>query len=99
MHRAREDELLRWRELDACSVLPRISTYAAFDPTFVPVKNSASRRWNVVVAGKHFELVVTGAKFFDTRRRCGGCGAVDLVMHVHSVAFGTAVALLRESGL
>jgi hypothetical protein len=99
MHRIREEELLRWRELDACSVLPRISTYAVLDPTFVPIKNSASRRWNVAAGGKHFELVVTGPKFFDTRRRCGGCGAVDLVMHVHFVAFSVAVALLRERGL
>ena len=99
MHRVGDEELLRWRELDACSVLPRICTYATVDATFLPVKNSASRRWNVVAAGKHFELVATGPKFFDTRCRRGGCGAVDLAMHLHSLAFGAAVALLREHGL
>ena len=41
-------------------------------------------------------LSVTGCKFFDWNRRCGGGGAIDLVMHLYGLGFTDALAWLRS---
>ncbi|KHL10316.1 UNVERIFIED_CONTAM: hypothetical protein LK11_48585 [Mumia flava] len=76
-----------------------IAPYAVIDTTFVPVKARTSRRWHVCVGTRHFEPVAAGSRFFDTRSRIGGAGAVDLAMHLYSSGFKAAVAILRERGL
>jgi hypothetical protein len=40
-------------------------------------------------------ISVTGCKFFDWSRGCGGGGAIDLVMHLYGVSFTDALAWLR----
>ena len=46
-----------------------------------------------------FEIVTTGPnKWYDTRARKGGGGAIDLTMHVLHVTFVDAVKLLIEGG-
>jgi hypothetical protein len=40
-------------------------------------------------------LSVTGCKFLDWNRGCGGGGAIDLVMHLYGVNFTDALAWLR----
>lgn len=92
-------ELARWRGLDAHVALCALADYAKKDPTFVPSSNLASTRWHASVAGRDFELVCTGSKFFDTRAASGGGGAVDLAKHLFAVSFKAAVGLLRLKGL
>jgi hypothetical protein len=41
-------------------------------------------------------ISVTGCKFFDWHRRCGGGGAIDLVMHLYGLDFTCALAWLRS---
>lgn len=41
-------------------------------------------------------VLLCGAKFYDTRVKRGGGGAVDLVMHRYNVDFKGAVAFLRR---
>ena len=38
-----------------------------------------------------FEILTTGAKWYDTRVRLGGGGAIDLAMHVLGLSFVDAV--------
>ena len=40
-------------------------------------------------------ISVTGCKFFDWNRGCGGGGAIDLVMHLYDLGFTDALAWLR----
>ncbi|MBF5008765.1 hypothetical protein [Burkholderia pseudomultivorans] len=65
---------------------------------FAPVRAFNTRRVHVTAAGADWELLVDGARFFDTRKRKGGGGAVDLVMHLWRVPFKQAVKMLREAG-
>ncbi len=93
------DVLERLRGLDAHTVLPLVCVHAKRDVTFVPLKSAASQRWHCCVGGSEFELLLTGPKWFDTRARHGGGGAIDLVMVLLSLPFVDAVRLLISKGL
>ncbi len=41
-----------------------------------------------------FEILTTGPKWYDTRARAGGGGAIDLAMHVLGLSFVDAVKRL-----
>lgn len=92
-------ELGRWRNLDAAVSLIALADYAKRDPTFEPIKDRATTRWHANVAGRDFELLLTGPKFFDTRSETGGGGAIDLAMHLMQADFMTATGALRRRGL
>ena len=91
-----ESELERWRGLDARVVIEALAEYAKADTTFRPISSQGTERLYVTAAGAEWELLVNGPKWFDTRARKGGGGAVDLVMHLWSASFKQAVALLRK---
>ncbi len=91
--------LTRWRDLDAAVVLRALADRLKPDPTYVPIKSPQSRRWHANVRGRDFELLLTGTKFWDTRERVGGGGAVDLAMHVADVDFAGAVSLLKQRNI
>lgn len=88
--------LERWRALDALWVLEKLGCYAKVDNTFEPLKAQGTKRYHVNSEGQDFELLLRGAKFFDTRLKRGGGGAVDLVMHVRDVDFKGATDLLSR---
>ncbi len=88
-------ELARYRRLDCEFVLPLLADYVKADISFIPIRNSHTHRWHLRAEGKEFELLTTGPKWFDTRARRGGGGAIDLVMHLHCLDFKRAVARLR----
>ena len=44
----------------------------------------------------HGVLSVTGAKFFNWNRGCGGGGAIDLAMHLNACDFPAAVQWLTQ---
>ncbi|MGA4005822.1 hypothetical protein ACI2US_05560 [Ralstonia nicotianae] len=67
--------------------------------SYVAVKSPLSSRWHARYGSREFELLLTGPKFWDTRERKGGGGAVDLVMHLARVDFSDAVRLLESYGL
>jgi hypothetical protein len=95
MARIGESELSRYRSLDVSDVLPRLAEHVKADPTFVPIKDHATARWHVTAQGREYELLSLGPKFYDTRQRRGGGGAVDLAMHLLGVDFRGAVERLR----
>jgi hypothetical protein len=88
--------LERWRALDAQFVLEKLGCYAKADRSFEPVSAHDTKRYHVSAEGRDFELLLHGPKFYDTRLKRGGGGAVDLVMHLHNVDFKGATALLRQ---
>jgi hypothetical protein len=92
-------ELGRWQTLDAAAALTALADYAKRDPTFKPIKDRATTRWYATVQGIEFELLLTGPKFFDTRVKKGGGGAIDLVIYLLRVDFKTATNVLRCKGL
>lgn len=89
--------LAEWRRVELTSLLPSITDYAKRDSTFVPDKDPRTQRWHVSADGRDFELLLTGPKFWDTRGGVGGGGAIDLVMHLASVDFRSAVKRLRAT--
>lgn len=88
-------ELRKYRDMDCAIALRLLAEYVKVDESFVPIANNHTHRWHVVANRRHFELLTTGAKWFDTRQRCGGGGAVDLAMHLFQADFKQAIALLR----
>ena len=94
-----EATLARWRALNAVDVLVALADHAKRDPTFIPVKQPGSSRWHACLGGVEFELVLTGAKFWDTRANGGGGGAIDLVLHLTGGDFKKAVAILKAARL
>jgi hypothetical protein len=88
-------ELERYRSLACEDVLPRIADFVKADPTFIPIRDSHTHRWHLRAGGRDYELLSTGPKFYDTRAKRGGGGAIDLVMHLHRLDFKQAIAMLR----
>ena len=86
--------LERWRTLKASQVLSAIAEYAKQDSTFTPAKDARTTRWHATVDGQDFELLCTGAKFWDCRAERGGGGAVDMAMYLLGLDFKSASALL-----
>ena len=99
MSRVGESELKRWRDLPAKESLARLADHAKEDPTFIAIKDPTTVRWYAKANEHEFEFLLTGPKFFDTRAKRGGGGAVDLALHLFDLAFRDAVALLRRRKL
>jgi hypothetical protein len=91
-------ELERLRGREALDVLRLMCEYTKLDRDFVPVRAASTHRVHVSTAGTERELVVDGTRFFDTRARKGGGGAVALVMHPWRAPFKQAAKMLREAG-
>ncbi len=91
-------ELRRLRGLAVLDVLHLMAEHTKLDRDFAPVRALDTRRVHVTAAGADWELLVDGVRFFDTRQRKGGGGAVDLVMHLWRVPFKQAVKMMREAG-
>ncbi|MGH8257478.1 MAG: hypothetical protein ACRET0_14835 [Steroidobacteraceae bacterium] len=74
--------------------LAALAMHCKADPTYVPAKDSTSRRWHACTSCGEFEILTTGAKWYDTRAKAGGGGAIDLAMHILHVSFVDAVKIL-----
>lgn len=98
MARIQFSELQRLRQIPAANALIALATYAKRDPTFVPAKSVGTERWHATVGSQLFELVLNGPKFYDTRAKVGGGGAIDLTIHLHHLSFTKAIDLLRKRG-
>lgn len=91
-------ELERLRSLASLDVLRLMADYTKVDRDFAPVRAAGTQRAHVRAGGAEWEILVDGARFYDTRAGKGGGGAVDLVMHLWRVPFKQAVKMLREAG-
>jgi hypothetical protein len=87
-------KLAALRELPSATALERIATAVKADPSYHPLKERSSRRWHVCTASGEFEILTTGTKWYDTRAKKGGGGAIDLAMHVLRLPFVDAVRRL-----
>jgi hypothetical protein len=74
--------------------LASLATLVKSDRTFVPIRDPRTRRWHVCTQRGDFEILTTGSKWYDTRERTGGVGAIDLAMHLLGLSFVEAVRLL-----
>jgi hypothetical protein len=94
-----ESELSKWRTAEACAVVVNLADHARKDITFVPTKANSTERWHCRAGSIEYELLLSGPKFYDTRARKGGGGAVDLVMHLFKLDFKAASQKLRAANL
>ena len=75
-----------------------ISTTINSNSTFVPTKDLRTRRWNICTERGDYEILTTGCKWYDTRAKVGGGGAIDPAMHVLSrLAFRSSSPRQRRS--
>jgi hypothetical protein len=88
--------LARLRNLPLEEILPALAIYCKADPTYAPLKDPHSHRWHVRSACGEYEILTTGPKWYDTRQKKGGGGAIDLAMHLLQVPFVEAVKQLIE---
>jgi hypothetical protein len=84
------------REMPSEDALALLAIHCKADPTFLPVKQATTCRWHARTACGEFEILTTGAKWYDTRAKRGGGGAIDLAMHVLQISFVDAVKCLTE---
>lgn len=92
-----EKLLTQFREQKTEETFKYLGLYYSIDRDFVPVGNPNTKRFNVSVNNQVFEIVSTGVKWFDTRWKKGGGGAIDLVMHLYGVDFVAAVKILMKA--
>ena len=88
--------LTRLRQMPACDALALLAAYLKPDPTYRPVKDDRSARWHLSTGRGDFEIVTTGPKWYDTRTKRGGGGAIDLAMYLLDLSFVEAVKLLMR---
>ena len=88
--------LARIRGMPIEVALELLAIYHKADPTYRPVKDSQSCRWHARTACGEFEILTTGAKWWDPRAKKGGGGAIDLAMHILDLTFVDAVKHLSE---
>jgi hypothetical protein len=94
-----EEDLIRWREVPAAVVLKALCDHCKADSTFRPAGDPGTTRWHGRIGIREFEFILSGPKFFDTRTRRGGGGAVDLAMVLLDVNFRRAVSALQAASL
>ena len=83
--------LAELRRVPAEVTVRRLALDLKADPDYLPIKDSGSRRWRVRTTRGDFEILTTGPKWYDTRARKGGGGAIDLAMHLLGLGFVAAV--------
>ena len=85
------------RSVPVFTCLKAMGAFVKVDPDYVPTRARTTQRVHVSVAGHDWELLIDGLKFYDTRAKTGGGGAVDLVMHLWGVSFKKAIRMLTEA--
>ena len=93
-----EEQLESLRAMPLEQALRKLDLYFTRDPDYHPRKNSSGVRLNVSVGGRVFEILVTGIRWYDTREKKGGGGAIDLAMHLLDLDFRVAVKKLLACG-
>ena len=84
------------REMPSEDALVLLAIHCKLDPSYQPVKEPTTRRWHAHTSGGDFEILTTGTKWYDTRAKVGGGGAIDLAMHVLRLPFVDAVRILID---
>jgi hypothetical protein len=91
--------LARLRALPLVGAVQSLGVYAKRDPSYVPRADASSERWYFSLdTGATFEVIVTGARWYDVQSGVGQAGAIDLVMHLLSVPLPEAVKRLKGVG-
>lgn len=93
------ETLARLRDVDCVRVFKSLDGFFKRDISFASVKSAKTERWYCTTAAGEFELLVTGPRWYDTRRKHGGGGAIDLAMALTNLSFVDSVKLLVERGL
>lgn len=94
-----DSTLKRLRALPSLTCLRVLGAYVKADSSYTPTTSKGTQRVHVSVADREWELLVDGPKFYDTRAKVGGGGAIDLAMHLWGLPFKRAVRMLVEAGL
>jgi hypothetical protein len=87
--------LMPFREMASEAALVLLSSDIKADSTYIPAKKPDSRRWHARTICGEFEILTTGHKWYDTRAKKGGGGAIDLAMHILGLSFVDAVKHLN----
>jgi hypothetical protein len=89
--------LTQLRQMPVVVALDRLGLAWKSEASFCPSKSDETRRIHVTVGAHVFELIVTGNRWWDTRDRSGGGGAIDLSKHLLDLDFVASVKRLCRS--
>ncbi len=89
-----EEQLTALRAMPLEQALRKLELYFKKDPDYKPRKDLSAVRLNVAVGNAGYEILVTGIRWYDTRAKKGGGGAIDLAMHLLGLDFRGAVKRL-----
>lgn len=92
-------DLERWRGLGAMDALRVLAVQVQVDRDYHPRLTGSTVRVHTSTKDSDYELLLTGAKWYDTRAGKGGGGAVDLAMHLFDMTFKQACRKLKECSL
>src|SRR5688500_7328613 len=79
--------LSQLRAMPSEVALALLTIHLKADASFVPLKDAATRRWHARTARGEFEILTTGTKWYDTRAKRGGGGAIDLAVYLCGLSF------------
>ena len=95
-----DETLMLVRSMQLTQVLDKLGMQLGFywrcDTDFQPIKDMRTQRLYVSRHGAVWELLVTGAKWWDARAGRGGGGGIDLVIHLAGLDFVNTVKLLTS---
>lgn len=99
-HKSFDEAVLeRLRFVPCTTAFAQLDGHLKRDNSFVPSKDPETQRWHCATPRGEFELLVNGPKWYDTRAKRGGGGAIDLTMKLYGVSFVVAVGMLLGHGL
>jgi len=76
------------QHLPLSEALEQLGCYVVLDNEYHPVKDSSSRRYRIVTPDqRHYEILITGGVWWDTRANNGNGGLISLVMHTFGYDF------------
>jgi hypothetical protein len=84
------------RSMPVTEALNRLGLHWKRDTDFRSRKDQATQRLYVTVGARVFEIIATGARWYDTRAERGGGGAIDLAMYILRLSFVDAVKRLSR---
>jgi hypothetical protein len=84
------------RSMSVTEALNRLGLHWKRDPDFRSRKDQTTQRLYVTVGARVFEIIATGARWYDTRAERGGGGAIDLAMYILRLSFVDAVKRLSR---
>lgn len=92
-------DLQRLRDYTVEQAIELLGLYAKEDLEYKPASSDGpqTKRLHISREGMVYEMLVTGVKWYDSRFKQGGGGAIDFAMYVFNESFRAAASRLLRA--